>query len=308
LKLQGKRGEDAKRKAAEAQPEQKGKLQQFIEEGEASLKDLEGLAVRVSQGIGDAIGSSISNGISGLIEGTTTVKDIFANFLKDVGQILVQEAAKMIATYVAIGIARIFAGFAAGKSSGPNPNPGGIPSTGNAGAPTINGFDTGSISNLAANGAYFANGKANFSSSSPQPFANGGIVNRPTFFRFKDGGAMGGGSSIPFQMGVMGEAGPEAIMPLSRGSDGRLGVTANIPFTKSASRLAAESSESETIASLANPKPIDVRFESQVINNVEYVTAEEYRKGMAQAAERGRSLTLATLQNSVKTRKRVGIG
>lgn len=55
-------------------------------------------------------------------------------------------------------------------------------------------------------------------------FANGGapggvsawrnqIVDRPTFFAFANGG-------------VMGEAGPEAIMPLRRGPDGRLGVDA----------------------------------------------------------------------------------
>jgi len=46
------------------------------------------------------------------------------------------------------------------------------------------------------------------------PFARGGIVNRPTVFPFANG------------IGLMGEAGPEAIMPLRRGSDGRLGVQA----------------------------------------------------------------------------------
>lgn len=54
-------------------------------------------------------------------------------------------------------------------------------------------------------------------------------------------------------------------------------------------------------------KPIDVRYESQVINNVEYVTAEQHRAGVSQAAERGRALALQALQNSVKTRKRVGL-
>ena len=44
------------------------------------------------------------------------------------------------------------------------------------------------------------------------PFADGGIVNSPLLFPFK-GGA-----------GLMGEAGPEAIMPLARGPDGKLGV------------------------------------------------------------------------------------
>jgi phage-related minor tail protein len=44
------------------------------------------------------------------------------------------------------------------------------------------------------------------------PFAAGGIVSRPTYF------PMGSG------LGLMGEAGSEAIMPLARGPDGRLGV------------------------------------------------------------------------------------
>ena len=46
-----------------------------------------------------------------------------------------------------------------------------------------------------------------------QKYAYGGtIVNRPTMFPMKNG------------MGLMGEAGAEAIMPLKRGSDGKLGV------------------------------------------------------------------------------------
>ncbi|MNY08783.1 hypothetical protein D3C86_1416550 [compost metagenome] len=40
------------------------------------------------------------------------------------------------------------------------------------------------------------------------------MVGKPTFFPFANG------------IGLMGEAGPEAIMPLRRGSDGRLGVSA----------------------------------------------------------------------------------
>lgn len=46
------------------------------------------------------------------------------------------------------------------------------------------------------------------------PFAKGGIVPRPTIFPMAKGA------------GLMGEAGPEAIMPLKRGSDGSLGVRA----------------------------------------------------------------------------------
>ena len=51
-----------------------------------------------------------------------------------------------------------------------------------------------------------------FSSGRVTAFARGGVVSSPTYF------PMRGGS------GLMGEAGPEAIMPLTRGADGRLGV------------------------------------------------------------------------------------
>lgn len=59
----------------------------------------------------------------------------------------------------------------------------------------------------------FADGGA-FSQGRVMPFAKGGVVSQPTFFPMR--GATG----------LMGEAGPEAIMPLRRGADGRLGVAA----------------------------------------------------------------------------------
>jgi phage-related minor tail protein len=49
-----------------------------------------------------------------------------------------------------------------------------------------------------------------------KPFAAGGVIASPTYFPLQSGG-----------LGLAGEAGPEAIMPLSRGPDGRLGVAAS---------------------------------------------------------------------------------
>jgi hypothetical protein len=80
-----------------------------------------------------------------------------------------------------------------------------------------------------------------------------------------------------------------------------------LPFTRNSEQASMIAAERETAQAISNPGPIDVRYESQVINGVEYITAEQHRKGMAQAAERGRALTLQALQNSVKTRSRVGI-
>ncbi|HEY4773979.1 MAG TPA: phage tail tape measure protein [Xanthobacteraceae bacterium] len=48
-----------------------------------------------------------------------------------------------------------------------------------------------------------------------KPFAGGGVIGAPTYFPLANG------------IGLAGESGPEAILPLARGPDGRLGVAAS---------------------------------------------------------------------------------
>jgi phage-related minor tail protein len=70
-----------------------------------------------------------------------------------------------------------------------------------------------SVQSLVAGLMPFAKG-GSFAQGRVMPFASGGVVRNATLF------PMRGGS------GLMGEAGPEAILPLARGRDGRLGVRA----------------------------------------------------------------------------------
>ncbi|MFT0860931.1 phage tail tape measure protein [Ancylobacter sp. G4_0304] len=72
----------------------------------------------------------------------------------------------------------------------------------------------GVLGNLTGGLAGFADGDA-LAGGRVLPFASGGVVAAPTYF------PMAGGN-----VGLMGEAGAEAILPLSRGPDGRLGVAA----------------------------------------------------------------------------------
>lgn len=69
----------------------------------------------------------------------------------------------------------------------------------------VTGGTGGLLSGLFADGGVFVNGNVT-------PFAQGGVVSKPTFFPMANG------------MGLMGEAGPEAVMPLRRDNQGRLGV------------------------------------------------------------------------------------
>jgi phage-related minor tail protein len=61
----------------------------------------------------------------------------------------------------------------------------------------------------------FASGGA-FSGGLPIPFASGGVISSPVSFPLGNG-----------QTGLAGERGPEAIMPLTRGTDGKLGIATN---------------------------------------------------------------------------------
>ncbi|MHA6344493.1 phage tail tape measure protein [Roseivivax sp. CAU 1761] len=78
----------------------------------------------------------------------------------------------------------------------------------------VGGLLTQGVGALFGQVAPFASG-AGFAQGRVMPFASGGIVSAPTAFPMRGG-----------RTGLMGEAGPEAILPLRRGADGRLGVAA----------------------------------------------------------------------------------
>jgi phage-related minor tail protein len=73
----------------------------------------------------------------------------------------------------------------------------------------------GSLAGLVGGGGLaFAKGGA-LNRGLPVPFASGGVVSSPTLFPLAGG-----------RTGLAGERGAEAILPLARGPDGRLGVAA----------------------------------------------------------------------------------
>ena len=103
----------------------------------------------------------------------------------------------------------------------------------------------------------------------------------------------------------MGEAVPEAIMPLKRGSDGSLGVQAT-GLREAMGRPPGG----------ANGSPVlNMSFQSTTINGTEYVSRDQLEAAMAatrrqaakEGASRGMNMTLDKIQNSPSTRSRVGI-
>ena len=227
---------DSIRNAAQAQQEFNDALR-FAQDNRIGMGMQEGVQSYV-ESIGtmrEATAQLTQNGIKGLEDQifslVTTGKANFREFAADI----LRQTARMIIQQLVLRT--IFQGL--GLFGG-----GGV--FGGGGAPL--GFG-GASDPLGAGGAFW-NAKGNvFAQNNVIPFASGGIVNKPTLFKFASGGAM--------RNGVMGEAGPEAIIPLKRGRDGKLGVsggggsggnvTVNVSVDASGSKVQGDSGKGEQL-------------------------------------------------------------
>jgi lambda family phage tail tape measure protein len=187
----------------EIQSSPQARLQQAVG---AVRQELATLTDPVNQIVGaaNAIGSSFGSAFKGLVSGSMSAKEALASFFQSTADYFLDMASKIITQWITMtilnSVLKLFPG-GAGAAGG-----------GLAGSSLPGGFANPLV------GAYTnANGNA-FAANGIVPYAKGGIVNSPTLFKFAKGGAM--------QTGIMGEAGAEAVMPLKRGPDGKLGVAA----------------------------------------------------------------------------------
>lgn len=156
-------------------------------------------------------GNAFSSMEDSLVNFAVTGKASFADFTKsilaDMARIATRQASSALLGSLVGAAASYFGGSAAGGN--------GL-AAGSAGAASSNlGASAGGYS-----GSYFPQAMGGAWSGGVQMFADGGaftnsIVSKPTSFGMANG-----------NMGIAGEAGPEAIMPLTRTSSGKLGVMA----------------------------------------------------------------------------------
>jgi hypothetical protein len=230
------------------------------------------------------IANAVTFGVAEMVRGTKTAEQVFADFLNAIGNALISAAQQMIATYIAIGIAKIFAGL--GSSGGLGSLGGG----GGFGSFSGGTFSAGTteLSGLAGAGAL----------NTVSPFSYSGI-------KFAEGGYVTGPTNA-----VVGEGGEsEYIIPASkmRSAMSRYAAGARGSAVIPAGDDTSSGGGTATMA----PAAIDVRYTVERINSVDYVTADQFRTGMAQAAQQGATQgeqrTLRRLQQSRATRSRLGM-
>ena len=143
---------------------------------------------------------------------------------------------------------------------------------------------------VAMPGVGVGGGASMFMPGAPSFFAEGGFVTGPT-------------------RSVIGESGqPEYVIPASkmRGAMQRYASGA-----RGAAVIPGSDQTTGADGGMAAVGPIDVRYSVERINSVDYVTADQFQRGMQQAAsqgaQRGEQRALRSLQQSTAVRSRVGM-
>jgi len=187
--------------AMEAYAGNQARVNEELDAYRAKLDELE--KARDLKWIADEMGQSFTNAFDKIIQGTESVSAAFRQMGYEIVRATMQKMVfDPMSSALSAGIQAAMMSFTGGASLAGNQaaisQAGGLSSVANS--PQISAFMMNALGNV-------------FSRGSVMAFADGGIVNRPTLFPMRNG------------TGLMGEAGPEAIMPLKRGRDGKLGVT-----------------------------------------------------------------------------------
>lgn len=133
---------------------------------------------------------------------------------------------------------------------------------------------------------------------------------------FSKGGLLGGvfggarasgGPVLPSRSYLVGENGPELFSPSSSGSILPADTTAGM-FQETRAALAPMGAPSSPSPMGPPGGDINVKFESTSIGGVNYVTEEQFQKGMWQAAHQGRDLAYSGMHGDPRIRKALGLG
>jgi len=247
------------------------KATQKYEEMRNRLKELTDPINAATTGA-QAISGAFGSAFQSIISGAQSTEEALAGVFKNIGESFINMATEILAQMMMMFIFKQLLNLFGGGGGG-----GGLFS----GAGPVSGASV------------FGSGQAGFN-----PSAFGGMK------LFADGGFVTGPTSA-----VVGEGGEsEYIIPASkmRSAMSRYAAGAR----GSAVIPAGDDTSSGGTATMA-PAAIDVRYTVERINSVDYVTADQFRAGMAQAAQQGASQgeqrTLRRLQQSRATRSRLGM-
>lgn len=259
------------------------------------LEGIENLIVNMSQTIESSISTAIGSAVTTIVSGAGSIKQVLADMFRSIGEAFIKMAADIIAKQlIMVTLNQLLGLFGGGGFSF-------------GGAGPVSGASVFGSGQAGFNPAAFTGG---FS------FANGGVMTNMGPLPLKRY-AMGGVASSP-QMAVYGERGPEAYVPLPDGRNIPVkmkqrneALNRYRPIGATGTITQGEGGMTGAAGGATAGGSIDVRYTVERINNVEYVTAEQFQQGMREAAtqgaQRGEQRALRSLQQSTAVRNRVGL-
>jgi hypothetical protein len=215
----------------------------------------------------DAAATLATSGISEMIAGTKSAEQVFVEFLSSIADALINTAKQMIAQYIAIGIAKMFAGLNGGGAGNFAPS-GPLAAVGDIG--TGFNFDAGAMI---------------------KPFAEGGFVTGPTNAVIGEGGE----SEYVIPASKMNAA----MSRYGRGARGEGVIAGNGTTSEGGAPAAAGPVAIDVRYSVERINNVEYVTASQF--------QEGMRQAAQQGAAQGEQRTLRRLQQSPSTRKRVGV-
>ena len=239
-------------------------------QGELSkLQDPINLVVGGANAIGDAFGDAFKN----IVSGSMSAQEAFAAMTQKIADYFIDMAAQMVAQYVKLILMQTILNAIGGPSLG-----------GNNGTPSAPG---------APNGSQVYGGQV----------VNTGMQMAATGGRGQQGEPI-----------IVGERGPEVFTPDTAGtiSSNRYFDAARDSMSHDADVKAnnmTEQRDQQFYEAMQSPegREMNVRYDATIINEVEYVTADQFQRGMSDTAKRARAETLKDLRNYPGKRAAVGM-
>ena len=279
--------------AAKVQMKMQNPLRQLMAQWKQDLSDVNGMYAQMAQVVQSELGNAMSNALVGIIDGTKTAQEAFADMFKNIGKAFIDMATQMIAKALIMKVLGIFLPGAGGFNMGSTPLGAGGGSVGGIGTLGPNfGFQVG-----AAQGAYV-------NSATPALIGEGGVPEyvipenkmESSMTRFAQGMRGDGvvkGASTSFGSQNRSNAAPTALGDVSR----RFNPGNNYSNTNN---YGADGSAADNFS-------INITGEQLVFNEKNYVSQDEIPNIISQASKSGEARTLRKLRMSQSARTKAGI-
>lgn len=260
---------------------------QYMTQLQNSITDTRGQIVSLAQTIESELATAMTSAVTGLIDGTTTVEEAFSSMLKNIGKAFIEMAMKILAQQAVLAILSAFGG---GNLMGGDGYYNKFTGLGTAG-PNFG---------LALGGPVTPKKPYLVGETGPELFipSESGIIGTNAMFDAA-AGAIKSGASVTSPEDAENDGGSDN--PFAAAASALVNTNNTVQSSKVVEMQMAQN------AAIENPEPIDVRFQSTVINNVSYVSVEEFQAGLTQTANRARSMTLKDLRNKPSTRRSTGV-